>query len=117
MLRHRSTEDVKPLVEILYFRGCPNHADAHALVERLAAELRLDPEIRDVEVPDPEAAPRFRFLGSPTVRVDGEDVAPGTEGRTDYVFACRIYRGEHGLSGQPDEQWIREALEAAAVRA
>ena len=104
---------MKPVVEILYFEGCPNHAEAHALVERIAAELRVDPDIHDVEVPDAEAATRFRFLGSPTVRVNGQDVEPGADERTKHVYACRVYRGEHGYSGQPDERWVRDALEEA----
>jgi hypothetical protein len=105
---------VKPLVEILYFEGCPNHTATHVLVERIAAELRAMPDVRDVDVPDAEAAARLRFLGSPTVRVNGRDVEPGADERTEYVFACRLYRREHGFSRQPDERWVREALEAAA---
>lgn len=100
----------QPRVEILYFEGCPNHEAARALVDRIAAELQIEPEIDVVEVPDAEAAAQRRFLGSPTVRVDGRDVEPGAEGRSDFVFSCRVYRTERGFSGQPDAEWIREAL-------
>src|SRR5262249_27073718 len=58
-----------PLVEVFYFDGCPNHGPALAVVERVARELGLSPEIRLVHVPDQEAARRLRFLGSPTIRV------------------------------------------------
>jgi hypothetical protein len=102
-------------VEILYFDGCPNHQAARILVERVAAELRLEPEVDLVEVPDADAAARLRFLGSPSVRVDGRDVEPGAEERRDFVFSCRVYRTEHGLSGQPDPAWVREALSKAAA--
>ena len=61
----------RPQVEILYFEGCPNYEPARALVERLARELDLEPEIELIEVADPEAAVALRFLGSPTVRVEG----------------------------------------------
>lgn len=105
----------RPLVEILYFDGCPNHEAAGAVVERVAAELQLEPAIELVEVPDAEAATRLRFLGSPTVRVDGQDVEPGAQERADFVFACRVYRTEDGFSGQPDEDWIREALTRRAA--
>jgi hypothetical protein len=104
---------VTPVVEVLYFEGCPNHEAAHTLVERVAAELRLDAEIADVEVADADEATRARFLGSPSVRVNGQDVEPRAAERTDYVFACRVYRGERGLSGLPDGRWIRSALEEA----
>lgn len=103
----------RPRVEILHFEGCPNHEGARVLVERIAAEVGVKPEIDLVQVPDADAAMQLRFLGSPTVRVDGRDVEPGAEGRRDYVFACRVYRGEEGFSGQPAAGWIRQALAGA----
>ena len=105
----------RPLVEILYFEGCPNHEPVRALVEKVATELRVEPDIELVEVTDADGAARLRFLGSPTVRVDGVDVEPGAKTRDDFIFSCRIYQGEHGLSGQPDERWLREALAEAAA--
>ena len=99
-----------PLVEVLYFDGCPNHEPALALVERLGRELGIEPRIRLVNVPDQETARRLRFLGSPTIRVAGVDVDPRTEERDDYALACRIFRTEAGIVGQPDERWVREAL-------
>jgi len=104
----------RPRVEILYFEGCPNHEQARALVERIAAELTVEPEILLVEVPDSDAAIALKFLGSPTVRVNGRDVEPGAEERREFVLACRVYRSERGVAGQPDERWIREALSEAA---
>ncbi|HLY85523.1 MAG TPA: hypothetical protein VKO84_03275, partial [Gaiellaceae bacterium] len=66
----------RPLVEILYFVGCPHYEGARVLVERVSRELGVEPELRLVDVPSDEAAERLRFIGSPTVRVDGEDVDP-----------------------------------------
>ena len=103
----------QPRVEILYFEGCPNHEPARALVERLAGELRVEP-VDLVEVGDPEAAVALRFLGSPTVRVDGVDVEPGAEERRDFAFSCRIYRSDGVASEQPAESWVRDALVEAA---
>lgn len=104
----------RPRVEILYFEGCPNQEPVRALVERVAAELRVQPELELVEVPDAEAAVQRRFLGSPTVRVDGRDVEPGAEERRDYAFSCRIYRRERGVSEQPDARCVRDALTEAS---
>lgn len=100
-------------VEILSFDGCPNQEGARALVERVARQLGLEPEIRLVDVPDLDAATRLRFLGSPTIRVGGRDVEPGADDRSEYVFSCRVYRTEHGLAGQPQEGWVRDALASA----
>lgn len=97
-------------VEVLYFDGCPNHEPAVALVERVANELVITALIRLVNVPDFKTAARKRFLGSPTVRVDGRDVEPGADERSDFVLSCRVYQTESGFEGVPAEQWIRDAL-------
>ena len=99
------------LVEILYFESCPNYESALALVRRVAGEIGAQPVIRLVDVPDPGAAEELRFLGSPTVRVDGRDVEPGADERSDYALACRVYRTEHGVAALPEEAWVRDALE------
>jgi hypothetical protein len=104
----------RPRVEILYFAGCPNHEPVRELVEQVADELRIDAEIRLLEVADPDAAVALRFVGSPTVRVDGVDVEPGAEERRDFALSCRIYRSERGVAEQPEEAWLREALTEAA---
>ena len=98
-----------PRVEILYFEGCPNYEATRTLVERVAAQLRVEPEITLVDVGDADAAAERHFLGSPSVRVDGRDIEPGAEER-EAVFSCRVYPTEHGFSGQPGEGLIREAL-------
>ena len=100
----------RPEVEILYFDGCPNHVPALALIERVAGELGLEPELRLVKVADQEAAQRLRFLGSPTIRVDGRDVDPYAEQRTDFGLSCRVFHTEAGIAGQPEERWVRDAL-------
>jgi hypothetical protein len=64
-------------------------------------------------VPDADAAVALRFLGSPTVRVDGHDVEPGADERRDFVLACRVYQTDQGTAGEPDEAWIRAALKRA----
>lgn len=107
---HSVAEGTPPLVEILYFDGCPNLDPAVALVERTAASLGLEPRIQLVNVSDAETAERLRFLGSPTVRIGRRDVEPGADARTDFALACRVYRTDRGVVGQPEESWVREAL-------
>jgi hypothetical protein len=100
----------RPLVEILYFEGCPNYESARALVEQVSRELGLEPQLRLVNVADEETARRLRFRGSPTIRVAGIDVDPHAEERDEYVLSCRVYRTESGFARQPDARWVRDAL-------
>jgi hypothetical protein len=104
----------RPLIDVLYVQGCPNYPGALALVERVRAELDVDAELRTTLIVDQAAAEQARFPGSPTVRVDGRDVEPGSEPATEYTVACRLYRLEHRFAGQPKEGWVREALLRAA---
>ena len=97
-------------IELLTFEGCPNAQSARELVERVVAESRAAADIAYVNVPDPEEAERLRFLGSPTIRVDGRDIEPGADARTEHVLACRIYRTEQGSAGVPDDRWVRDAI-------
>jgi hypothetical protein len=98
------------LIEVLYFDGCPNHERILAKVRRLVDELDIDTEVRAIRIVDAQDAERKRFLGSPTLRVDGIDVEAGADEWTDYVLACRVYRTGRGYAGEPDERWLRAAL-------
>jgi hypothetical protein len=100
----------RPVIEVLYVPDCPHYPATLALVERVRAELGIDTELRTSVIVDQAAAERARFPGSPTVRVNGGDVEPGSESATEYIVGCRLYRLEHRFAGQPEERWIREAL-------
>jgi hypothetical protein len=106
-----AAEGSRPRVEILYVEGCPNHDPTYALVQRVAAELCVEPEVKLIEIRDDDAANQLRFPGSPTVRVNGRDVEPGGSRRRDFALSCRVYPRDGGFAGQPDEAWIRGALE------
>jgi hypothetical protein len=98
-----------PTVELLYFEGCPNVEAVRALIQRVAADARITPDLRLVEVA-PQDVERLRFLGSPSVRMNGRDVEPGADERTTFRFACRMYETPSGLSGQPAREWLRTAM-------
>jgi hypothetical protein len=102
-------------IELLYFDGCPNHEALLPRLRELLADGRISSEIDLRRITNDEAAQRERFLGSPTVRVNGRDVEPDAERRTDYGMKCRLYRTPVGLSGQPEEEWLRAALRDATA--
>ena len=79
----------------------------------MLADSGVGATVRRVDVPDAEAATAQRFLGSPTIRVNGRDIEPGATARDQYVLSCRIYRTDSGIASEPDEQWLREALSTA----
>ena len=103
-----------PLIEVLTFQGCPNAEPAVELVERVVSELGVEARVRRIEVADHEEAATHRFLGSPTIRVNGRDIEPSAGERAGHTLACRVYQTDNGLRGAPDERWLRATLETTA---
>lgn len=99
------------MIEVLYFDGCPNHQRLVEHLPRLLERAGITAEIVLHNVADDDEARRARFLGSPTIRVDGRDIDPGAASRNDYGLKCRIYRTPEGLSPLPPDQWILDTLE------
>jgi hypothetical protein len=97
-------------VEVLYFDGCPNHETLLPRLRELLASEGISTELELRAITDDQAAKRERFLGSPTIRVNGRDVEPDAETRTDFGMKCRLYHGARGVSGQPPEEWLRAAI-------
>jgi hypothetical protein len=104
----------QPQVELLFWDGCPSHPKALADLRAAMADLGLDPDTVLVrEVDTDQRAERERFVGSPTIRIDGEDVEP-PPGDEPMGLTCRIYRLRDGrISPTPDPATLRAALSTA----
>ena len=103
-------KEPRPRIQILTFDGCPNAEGARELVDRVCGVLGIEAEVETLVVSDLRAARERHFLGSPTIRVNGRDIDPHSNGRADYVLSCRVYNTSAGLAGVPDEAWLRDAL-------
>jgi hypothetical protein len=76
-------------IELLYFDGCPGHAELRDRLPQLLQQAGVDASIEEQRIDSEEDARRERFLGSPTLRVDGHDIDPTAEDRRDYGLRCR----------------------------
>ena len=101
-------------LEVLYFDGCPSHGQLMPTLRELADAH--DAELVQSRVETTEHAHAARFLGSPSVRVNGRDVEPGTHTRFDYGIKCRLYRSPSGQSGLVPMEWIEQALRNTQLR-
>ena len=101
-------------IELLYFEGCPSHEAFVPRLQQLLARADVDAPVRQRRVESDAAARSERFLGSPTLRVDGVDVDPSAADRTDYALKCRLYPTADGLRGAPPDEWVLIALGQAA---
>lgn len=100
-------------IEVLYFDGCPSHERLMPRLRRLLDQAGVDDRVELVRVDSVDEADRQRFLGSPTLRIDGVDVDPAAGERTDYGLKCRLYRTAEGQQAMPADDWIMDALDRA----
>jgi hypothetical protein len=101
-------------VSFLYYEDCPSHDLAlDRLREVMAEEGIPGGEVEVIKVETEEQARQLRFIGSPTIRVDGQDIAPPSDSH--YALTCRSYRLEDGrISPLPSKDMIRHALRSPA---
>jgi hypothetical protein len=103
------------MIELLYLDGCPSAETFVAQLRELMAQVGVTEPIQMRRVESADDAARARFLGSPTLRVDGRDVDPGAIGRDDFGLKCRIYHTADGIARAPAREWVLDALRSAAA--
>ena len=100
-------------VSFLYFEECPSHDLALERLREVMAEEGISSEVEVFKVETDDQARQLRFVGSPTIRVDGQDIDQPSDPR--YALACRAYRLEdHRISPLPSKDMIRRALRSQA---
>ena len=97
-------------IELLYFDGCPSHEAFLPRLRELLERAGVEAPIAQRRIESDATAQAERFLGSPTLRVDGVDVDPGAAARDDYGLKCRLYPTADGLRGTPPDDWVLEAV-------
>lgn len=97
-------------VEMLHTEGCPNAIEYLPRLRELVDRADIARPVQVRVITTPEQALRERFLGSPTIRVNGRDVDPIAGQRRDYGLSCRLYTGPDGLRGTPPEDWVLALL-------
>jgi hypothetical protein len=100
-------------VSFLYYEECPSHDLALERLREVMAEEGIPNAVEIIEVETEEKAHELRFVGSPTIRIDGQDIDPPRDPR--YALTCRIYRLEDDrISPLPSKDMIRRALRSPA---
>lgn len=94
------------MIEFLFWEGCPSHERALA---DLTALLDEEDQLRVTEILTNADAQRHRFIGSPTIRINGKDIVD--PGETPYGLDCRVYfRRDGRASPRPDPDDLRDAI-------
>lgn len=105
-----------PEIELLWWEGCPSTERALHELHEAAADLGLGGiEINRREIATEAQADAAGFVGSPTILIDGEDVA-AVAGEP-AGLTCRVYHRRDGrISPTPDPDDLRDALRRALAR-
>ena len=99
-------------IDLLYFDGCPSWQGA---LENLNTALKREDTAADihlVRVADDAQAIIYKFLGSPSFQVNGQDWWP--EVRISYLLSCRIYPTPTGMQGAPSVEMLQEKLRSSS---
>lgn len=92
-------------IDLIYDVDCPNVDAARDQLLRALAAAGLAPAFREWDRADGATPDALRAYGSPTILIDGEDVAPAPA--MEGTCACRVYAGGRA----PSFESIRAALE------
>ena len=102
---------MKPEITLVYDADCPNVDLARAALSDALKRIGLEPEWSEYEHTS-GVAQRFSRRGSPTILVDGEDVADEPDAA---AACCRVYQTADGLCGVPPVETIVAAIERASI--
>lgn len=97
-------------IELLYFEGCPNHIPAMEIAREVLNSLDRRDRIDEVQVRTQSEAEAIRFVGSPSIRVNGSDVEPWARNAKAFGLSCRTYVRGSQHSGVPSRELVRDAI-------
>ncbi len=118
-------------IEILYLMDCPWCVKTKKLVRETLRELSLKTKIKEILIDTKEKATKHRFVGSPTIKINGEDIqkeikkarclpceelAELTKKTTTFVkeecctLGCRAYNYKGKQYPYPPKGMIKEAI-------
>ena len=71
-------------IVVLHTEGCPSTPKTVGMIRECTSELGIPADLREMLVRTQKEADAWRFLGSPTVQVNGLDIDPSA--RTSSIF-------------------------------
>ena len=96
-------------VELIYFDGCPNIADARAVLIKALVELKQPVKWVEWNKNDKNCPQKYTQYGSPTILIDEEDIIPMEV--THEGDCCRLYQNKDStLAGVPSLEIIKKAI-------
>ena len=99
-------------IELLYFDGCPSWQTTLDNLKSVLREEGITESVNVLEVVNDEQAQQEKFLGTPSIRINGNDL--WFEQRENYSLSCRVYATSEGIKGWPTLEMLRSKIKLAA---
>ncbi len=99
-------------IQLYYFDDCPSYQKALDNLKEALRSQELPQEVEMIPVTSAADAQAKRFIGSPTIRINGVDVEGPEAEEKGYGYGCRIYAENGRSTGWPSVERIRYALTA-----
>lgn len=101
-------------VELLYIESDPSYMRARQRLVEVLTEDAFETTIQMIAVSSADDAELLRFPGSPTIRIDGDDIDAAAEDAP-VGLGRRLYEDDDGgpPSSVPGKRLIRRAVERA----
>lgn len=97
--------------ELLYTPDCPHTGRAASRLLKVLDQAGVTAPIDRIPISDLDHAAGLGFHGSPTIRLDGHDVAPVAAEDGEVGLACRRYVQPDGsVDGVPSEEALQSAV-------
>jgi len=97
-------------IELFYFEDCPSWKMAQESLEAIIQKHNIETTVQLVRVETDQEAKDHRFVGSPSIRVNKDDLFPVDH--ENYALGCRVYQTPDGIRGWPTAKMIEGALTA-----
>jgi hypothetical protein len=102
-------------IELLYVPDCPHYPAAAKQLQAVLTAEGIHAEIQEVAVTGASMAQALQFRGSPTIRIDGRDIAGESHGPEAVGLTCRLYP-DSDERGVPPLEMMRSAIREAHRR-
>ncbi len=95
-------------IELLYFDGCPSRQTALDNLKSVLREEGITESVNILEIVNDEQAQQEKFLGSPSIRINGNDL--WFKQRANYSLSCRVYATPEGIKRWPTVDMLRSKI-------
>jgi len=122
-------------IQLLYILDCPWCIKTKKLLRQALGELKVKAEIEEIVIDNEEKAKKYKFVGSPTIRINGQDIqekidkrqclpceelVESRKGVTDFVkqeckCGCRKYYYKGRQYPYPPKGMIKQAIKTANI--